>query len=285
MSVVVPARDAAATLGRQLDALARQRYAGPWEVIVVDNGSRDATPAVVAARLPHMPGLRLVRAPGPPGVNRARNTGCRHARGELFLFCDADDVVTPGWIDAMARALRHAPAVGGALERVSLNGPVALAARPPKPRAELSRTFDFLPYPLGANCGVRAELWARLGGFDESYTYGCDDVEFFWRAQLAGDALGFAPDAVVHYQLRPTLRGAVRQSYRYGRSHPVLYRAFRAAGMPASPPRTVRAEWWWLLSHAADPLRAAERRAAWLARAALRCGRLVGSLRCRVLYL
>ncbi|MGW0562182.1 glycosyltransferase [Streptomyces sp. NPDC003016] len=282
MSVIVPARDAQATLGRQLDALARQRYAGPWEVLVVDNGSRDGTAAVVATHQRHMRQLLLADASDLPGANHARNVGCRRSQGQLLLFCDADDVVTPGWIEAMARALHHAPAVGGALERLSLNGRTALAARPPKPGAELSRTFDFLPYPMGANCGVRREVWERLGGFDESYTRSCDDVEFFWRVQLAGEELAFVPEAVVHYRLRSSLREIVRQSYRYGRSHPELYRAFRAAGMPASK---AGSPWWWLLAHLVDPLLTADRRAAWLARAALRCGRLVGSVRCRVLYL
>ncbi|WP_432000203.1 glycosyltransferase [Streptomyces sioyaensis] len=287
VSVVLPARNAAATLGRQLEALAGQDYTGPWEVIVVDDGSQDGTGEVAAAYRPRLPRLHVVRTRGPGGggVNRARNTGCRHSAGDVLVFCDADDVVAPGWLAAMEEALRRSPAVGGALERVSLNDSVALAARPPKPTACLADTFGFLPYPLGANCGARREVWALLGGFDEQYLYGSDDVEFFWRAQLAGRELAFVPDAVVHYQLRSTVRQMVRQAFRYGRSHPMLFRTFAAHGMPRSSLPGLAREWGWLLCHGLHLVGRTDRRAAWLSRAALRSGRLVGSVRHRVLYL
>ncbi|MFI1736968.1 glycosyl transferase family 2 [Streptomyces sp. 2333.5] len=287
VSVVLPARNAAATLGRQLEALADQDYAGPWEVIVVDDGSQDGTGEAAAAYRHRLPRLVVVRARGTGGggVNRARNTGCRHSQGDVLVFCDADDVVAPGWLTAMERALRRAPAAGGALERVSLNDPVALAARPPKPTAALADTFGFLPYPLGANCGARREVWAQLGGFDERYLYGSDDVEFFWRAQLAGRELAFVPDAVVHYQLRSTVRQMARQAFRYGRSHPMLFRTFAAHGMPRSSLPGLAREWGWLLCHGLHLVGRTDRRAAWLSRAALRSGRLVGSVRHRVLYL
>ncbi|MFG2533005.1 glycosyltransferase [Streptomyces sp. NPDC048516] len=285
VSVVIPARNAAATLGRQLDALTGQDYAGPWEVIVIDDGSHDHTGEVAMAYRHRLPRLHLVRVREAGGVNHARNMGCRHSRGEVLVFCDADDVVAPGWLTAMERALRRAPAVGGALERISLNDRVALAARPPKPTASLADTFGFLPYPLGANCGARREVWELLGGFDERYLYGGDDVEFFWRAQLSGRELAFVPDAVVHYQLRSTVSQMVRQAFRYGSSHPMLFRAFAAQGMPRTSLWDPVREVGWLLGHGLHLVGRTDRRAAWLARAALRAGRLVGSVRHRARYL
>ncbi|MFD0351604.1 glycosyltransferase [Kitasatospora aburaviensis] len=222
VSVVIPARNAETTIAAQLEALCRQTYQGPWEVVVVENGSSDGTRALLRCWRQRMPQLRVVDCAEARGVNHARNLGCRHAHGDFVLMCDADDVVAPGWMAGLVDALRTDPAVGGALERRLLNGPVALAARPPKKSDALLDTFGFLPYPAGANCGFHRELWNRLGGFDESYRYGGDDTEFFWRAQLAGYRLAFAPHAVVHYRLRDETRAIARQFYGYGRSPQAL---------------------------------------------------------------
>ncbi|MFF2351099.1 glycosyltransferase family 2 protein [Kitasatospora sp. NPDC058115] len=284
VSVVIPARNAERTIAGQLEALGRQTYPDPWEVIVVENGSSDGTRGLLRSWQRRMPRLRVTFA-GAAGVNRARNIGCRQADGEFVLLCDADDVAAPGWVAGLVDALRTSPAAGGALERRRLNGPLALAARPPKKAPALLNTFGFLPYPAGANCGFHKELWSRLGGFDESYRGGGDDTEFFWRAQLAGYRLEFAPDAVVHYRHRSETRAIVRQAYGFGRSHPKLYREFAAAGMPSSPLADAAGAWWGLLAHAPDLLGPTDRRAALLAQLALRAGRAAGSARHRRCYL
>ncbi|WP_406195082.1 glycosyltransferase [Kitasatospora sp. NBC_01560] len=285
VSVVMPARNAEPTLAAQLEALRRQTYPDQWELVVVENGSSDGTPALLRSWQRRMPQLRVVDVAGACGVNGARNIGCRCARGEFVLCCDADDVVAPGWMAALVDALRTSPAVGGALERRLLNTRVALAARPPKEADALLDTFGFLPYPAGANCGFHKELWARLGGFDESYRYGGDDVEFFWRAQLAGYRLAFSPDAVVHYRLRGDAPAIARQLYRYGRSHPKLYRDFAGHGMPASRPGDAARAWCRMLAHLPDLAGRADGRAAWLAQLSLRAGRMAGSVGHRRWYL
>lgn len=285
VSVVMPARNAELTIAMQLEALRRQTYPDPWELIVVENGSSDGTRALLRSWQQRMPQLRVVDVAEDCGVNRARNIGCRHAHGDFVLCCDADDVVAPGWMAGLVDVLRTSPAVGGVLERRLLNAQVALAARPPKEADALLDTFGFLPYPAGANCGFHKELWSRLGGFDESYRYGGDDVEFFWRAQLAGDRLAFSPHAVVHYRLRCDARAIARQLYRYGRSHPKLFRDFAGHGMPSSRPGDIAGSWWRILMHSPDLVGPAEGRAAWLAQLALRAGRIVGSVRHRRCYL
>ncbi|MFI6444543.1 glycosyltransferase [Kitasatospora sp. NPDC050543] len=285
VSVVMPARNAELTIATQLAALRRQTYPDLWELIVVENGSSDGTRALLRSWQQSMPQLRVVDVAGACGVNRARNIGCRCAHGDFVLCCDADDVVAPGWMAGLVDVLRTSPAVGGALERRLLNARVALAARPPKEADALLDTFGFLPYPAGANCGFHKELWSRLGGFDESYRYGSDDVEFFWRAQLAGYRLAFSPHAVVHYRLRGDARAIARQLYRYGRSHPKLYQDFAGHGMPSSRPGDVARAWWRMLVHAPDLVGSADGRAAWMAQFALRVGRIVGSARYRRCYL
>ena len=245
----------------------------------------DGTRGVVESWSGHLPSLLLIEAVDRRGANYARNAGCRASGGSVLLFCDGDDVVDSDWITKMIIALRTHDAVGGVIERRSLNDEFACAVRPPRPIDALLDTFGFLPYPLAANCGVRRDVWHRMGGFDEKYHHGCDDVEFFWRVQLSGASLGFAPGAVVHYRLRSKIRSIVRQAYNYGKAEPMLFRTFRASGMPRSTIGQVGREWWWIASHVTSLMGSRIDRAVWLKKAAFRWGRLVGSLSHRTLYL
>ncbi len=285
VSVVIPVRNGAATIGAQLEALAGQVTERPYEVVVADNGSTDATAEVVRSFEGRVPGLRLVSAGRAAGTNVARNEGTAAARGEAVLLCDADDVVAPGWLDALAGGLERAAAVGGPLERSQLN-PELLArwGRVPNDRA-VRRHHGFLPRPTGANAGYRRSAWEELGGFDERYVRGGTETEFFWRLQLAGHTLLEVPEAVVHYRLRPDLRSTVRQYYVWGRQSAMLYREFRPHGMRWSALAAAR-RWVWTLSllpRAAWGERSKRLNAAM--RLATLAGRVVGSVRYRVLYL
>jgi glycosyltransferase involved in cell wall biosynthesis len=275
-SVVIPARNAAATLGEQLDAFVGQRVDVPWELIVVDNGSQDGTAAIAAAYRSKLP-LRVVSAGDRPVANHARNVGIGLATGEHILLCDADDVVGPDWIRLMRTVLLEAELVGGPLE----SHPSNQSGRVPDPR---NRFGGFLLRPFGANCGFRRSVWEALGGFDEAFPAG-DDAEFFWRAQLAGYQLVWADGAIVSYRLRSTVSESFRKSYLKGRARPQLYRQFRRHGMPRSSVAAGLAEWARLVLTAPRLLAGAEKRDAWLGAAAWRVGCIAGSVRHRVLYL
>lgn len=285
VSVIMPALNSAATIGAQLEALGRQSFEGRWEIIVADNGSKDGTRNMIESWTDRLPNLRLVDASSQRGANAARNIGARESRGDLLLFCDADDVADSNWVTSMACALASHDMVGGGLERSRLNDEVALAARPLKTSDGLLDSFGFLPYTPFANAGMRKEIWRDSGFFDESYRYGSTDVEFFWRAQLRGATLGFAQDAIIHYRLRSDLSGIAHQAYSYGRSHPKLFAAFGSAGMPRSNLSSACMEWGWIVSRSPWLFGRKVHRAAWLYRASMRYGRVVGSVRNGVLYL
>src|SRR5216683_443867 len=232
VSVVLPARNAASVIAGQLEGLSRQEYPGAWEVVIADNASTDDTAGVAAGWVSRLPRLRVVSAAARQGINHARNVGARAARGDFIVFCDADDVATPGWLHAMADAARGADIVGGHTDYAALNTPRARSWRPSVRKDRLPDVFGFLPYAVGASLGVRTAVFQALGGFNEEYARGGDDVEFCWRAQLASYTLGHAPDAVMLYRLRDRLWPLARQGYGYGRSDAHLYRDFRAAGLP-----------------------------------------------------
>jgi GT2 family glycosyltransferase len=274
----MPARDAAATVGQQLDALAAQSYDGAWELIVSDNGSIDGTRALAEAAVERLPSLRVVDSSGRSGPSAARNRGAECASGDLLVFCDADDVVTPGWLAAVVAAARDYDVVTGPQDPTVINRAAVQAWRPA--RSQNLPRATFLPYAPSCNLGVWADVFRAVGGFDETYR-ASEDVDFSWRAQLAGFTLGFAPDAVVHYRYREDPRGVARQAYLSGISYTRLYHDYRDRGMPLPPPARAARRWAWLVVRS-PYLLSPGRRGVWIRRAGETAGRVRGSFRYRV---
>jgi glycosyltransferase involved in cell wall biosynthesis len=285
VSVVMPVLNGAATLSQQLEALAGQTYLGRWELVIADNGSTDETPQIVREWTGRLPCLRLVDASDRMSTNHARNVGADAARGDLLAFCDADDVAISGWLAAMVAALGSYDLVGGRLDDEALNDPVSRAWRAKPDAGGLPSALSFRPYATSANLGVRAEVLRALGGWNENFVRGGTEVEFCWRAQLAGYRLGYAPDAVMQYRYRATRWAFTYQLYRYGRAEAQLFRTFRDRGAPRpSVYRACRA-WAWTLVHLPYLLRSRIHQGRWLRTAAFRVGRLDGSVRFRTLCL
>jgi Glycosyl transferase family 2 len=175
-TVIVPTHDAEATLPRALAALADQENAPSFEVIVVDEGSRDGT-AAIAERA----GARVVR--GSP------NDAVAAASGALLAFCGADCDPIPSWLTAGTRALAEADLVQGAVL--------------PDPRTEPG-PFDCTRAVTGetglydaASLFATRSLFDRLGGFEPA-PVGGEAVWFGWRARRAGARTGFSAEALCH---------------------------------------------------------------------------------------
>jgi glycosyltransferase involved in cell wall biosynthesis len=281
VSVIVPVLDGEAHIAEQLAALAAQTYAGAWELVVSDNGCRDRTLDIVRAWEPRLPAVTIADARAQRGLNHARNAGAMAARGDLLAFCDADDVVSEGWLQALADAARDADLVGGRLEAERLNDETVLAWRPRFVMTDLVRDHDFMAYAPGGNMAVWAHV-AKGIGWDEEFRFGSSDHGFAWRAQMAGHTLAYAPDALIHQRFRCTIRETARQWYRYGRSSPKLYRAFREHGMPPPDNRDAWRRYKLLARSFPDLWGTRGERGAWIRAAALRAGRIVGSIQARV---
>jgi GT2 family glycosyltransferase len=283
-SVVIATLRAPDTLGAQLDALIAQEAPFAFEVVVSDNGNTETTRDIVRARADGPVTVRLVDSSSTRGAPFARNAGGAVARGDLLLFCDDDDIVAPGWIAALGRALDSNPIVGGAIEVETLNRPDAVAWRGGGAMNELLPR-GFLPAGIGANLGIWKSAFEAVGGFDVDYTYGGgEDLDLFWRANLAGYTTGFAPDAVVHYRYRSDLRSAAWQAYNYGRVMTKLYKRYRSHGMTTRPWSLILKQAAWLVLHAPDCFRGSARRGRWVWVAATSAGHVAGSIQNRVLY-
>jgi glycosyltransferase involved in cell wall biosynthesis len=216
VSVIVPARDAAATLPATLAALEGQRPVdGGHEVIVVDNGSRDETPQLVAAA-----GAALIRRERGEGPGAARNAGAAAARGRVLAFTDADCAPAADWLSAGLAAL------DAGLDLVQGR----VAASPGAPIDFFSRTL-WVTKATGlfetANLFVTKEAFERAGGFgaggeavSRTGRHGApfgEDAVFGWRVARSGGRTGFAEEAIVHHAVFPRgPRGFVAEFERIG---------------------------------------------------------------------
>jgi glycosyltransferase involved in cell wall biosynthesis len=284
ISVVMPVLNGEAHISEQLTALASQSYSGPWELVIVDNGCTDRTIEIVRSNHHALPAVRIADAKGKRGLSHARNVGAAAAQGDFLAYCDADDVVSPGWLEALAEAAPDCDLVGGRNEWERLNEPTVIAWRPSHEMTELMRAHDFLPYAPGGNLGVWRSV-ARTVGWDERFAFGGSDQVFAWRAQVADYRLAFAPDALVHLRFRRSIAATARQFYRYGRAGPFVHRAFREFGIPEADNRPALEKWRQLAIRLPDVFSSRARRGHWIRTAAFRLGRLVGSVRARALVL
>jgi glycosyltransferase involved in cell wall biosynthesis len=221
VSVVMPVYNAEPHLGEALAALAAQITPRAWELIVVDNGSTDTSATTARSYADQLPNLRVIAATARQGAAYARNTGARVACAELILFCDQDDVVAPGWIEAMAAGLEEAPLVGGRTDVERLNLPATQAWRPSMVAGEPPQVQG-RSFVSTHNLGCRRELFEALGGFTEDTSI-AEDVDFSLRASGLGVEPHVVDDALVHYRYRTSARSALSQAYGYGRTLAGLY--------------------------------------------------------------
>lgn len=226
LSLVLCTRNRGGRLAQTLLACERIRSARSWQLVLVDNGSTDETPDVIAK---FMSSTALnVRAIVEPrvGLARARNTGWRNAHGEIIAFTDDDCYPAQDFVDQLCRCMqeRRLDYLGG---RVLLNDPtdmpVTVLLRD-TPLEIPPRSFIPAGLILGANMAARRLVLEQLEGFDELLGSGTafpsEDVEMLSRASAAGFVGGYDPmPAVSHAHTRKTGADVERlnRSYDAGR--------------------------------------------------------------------
>jgi glycosyltransferase involved in cell wall biosynthesis len=209
LSVVIPTYNRLPILRQCLQALERQRLEPPlqgYEVVVVDDGSTDATlawleQACAAGELPH---LRLVQQEhGGPAVGR--NRGVEAARGDVIVFIDSDLVVAPDFLLSHARGLEQDWQWAG--DRLSFTyGAVINTADFDNPTAERHKLRDLSwAYFATGNVAIERRLLERAGLFDTAFhLYGWEDLELGERLRALGVRLVRCP-AAVGYHWHPAL--------------------------------------------------------------------------------
>jgi glycosyltransferase involved in cell wall biosynthesis/GT2 family glycosyltransferase len=282
-SVILPVRNAAATIDEQLVALAGQTYDRAWELVVADNGSTDRTRSLAEARRQLLPNLRVVDASGRRGVAHARNVGIRASRGEVVLICDGDDIVAPDWLEHMVGTLDEHPIVTGFIDLVSLNEPATYEWWGDAGREDAPIAYGHRPYAPGGNIGMWRSVFDALGGFDEQLRR-AEDIDFSWRASDLGIHVHCEPRAVLHRRLRTSFAGTFLAGFRGGCAEPWLFRRHREHGMVAASFAQATSDYRWLLRGLPAVIAGRQDRFQWLTHAGKRLGRIVGSARARVAY-
>ena len=220
ISVVVCTYNGARTLTECLWHVSRIDYPN-FEVIVVDDGSTDASAEVAAAF-----DARLIRTPN-RGLSSARNAGMSAAIGDIVAYLDDDAYPDRDWLKYLAHTFRttdHA-GVGGPNIAPPGDGPVAeCVAHAPGGPSHVLVTDEIAEHIPGCNAAFRTDRLKAIGGFDPQFRTAGDDVDVCWRLQARGWTLGFSPAAVVWHHRRRGLRSYWRQQKGYGEAEAMLER-------------------------------------------------------------
>jgi GT2 family glycosyltransferase len=219
ISVVICAHNAAATLDECLEHTCALEYPG-LEILVVDDGSADATPDIVKRH----PGVRLVQIEH-GGLAAARNAGFEAATKDLVAYLDSDAYPTPEWPYYLALAF-DAPDVGGAggpnLPPHDDPADAEVVARSPGGPVQVLISDDRAEHVPGCNMAFWRLVLSEIGGFDPVYTKAGDDVDACWKVLDRDWKIGFHPAALVWHRRRRGLRQYLRQQREYGRSEALV---------------------------------------------------------------
>jgi len=237
VSFVVPVYNGATTLDATLRSILAQDDGRPVEVVVVDDGSTDESPALLA-RWAADPRVRVAQGEG-RGAAAALNLGCAVARHPVVAQVDQDVILSPGWLRLLTAALAT-PGVGAVQGRYVPGSRGDLFTR--VMALDLADRYDRIAggpvdHVCTGNAVYRAEALRQTGGFDESLGYGYDN-DLSYRLIRAGWRLRFEPDATSEHRWREGLGGYVRQQFGfgYGRLDLVARHPERLAGDAVSGP-------------------------------------------------
>ncbi|HEY3020069.1 MAG TPA: glycosyltransferase, partial [Solirubrobacteraceae bacterium] len=220
MSVAVCSYNGARTLADCLDGALALDYPD-YEVIVVSDGSTDATAEIARSR-----GVRVIETPN-RGLSSARNTALAAASGEIVAYLDDDARPDPHWLRHLAAAFDDPACAAAGGPNIAPPGAGWVAAcvdRSPGGPAHVMLSDTEAEHLPGCNLAVRRRDLELIGGFDSRFRIAGDDVDVCWRLQEHGRRLRFCPGAVVLHHRRTTVRAYARQQRGYGAAEALLER-------------------------------------------------------------
>lgn len=222
VSIVIPVFNKVNFTRGCLQALFRNTGANiPFEVIVVDNGSQDETPVFLRVASKLYPYLKVVRNDENKGFAAACNQGAALAKGKYVLFLNNDTEVQRGWLEPLLEVLEKDPRVGavgnrllfpdgtiqhaGVVVVLTPDSPFPLGAthayvKQPASFPEAERPFVYQAVTAACVMVRRSTFW-EVGGFDEGYWNGYEDVDFCFKLGEKGWIIVYEPRSVViHYE-------------------------------------------------------------------------------------
>ena len=219
VSVVVCSYNGGKTLERCLESLRHVDYPD-YEVVLVDDGSKDDTPGIVA-RHPWIVAIRQENK----GLSFARNIGAHAAKGEVIVYTDSDCMADPDWLYYLMGTLLsgdYAGVGGPNISPPAENWVQACVSAAPGGPNHVLLTDVVAEHIPGCNMAFHRWAFDQVGGFDPEYRKAGDDVDFCWRLQQSGGVIAFSPAAIVWHYRRFTLQAFRKQQEGYGEAESML---------------------------------------------------------------
>ena len=219
VSVVVCSCNGARTIRDTLEGIKRLAYPR-LDIIVIDDGSKDATAAIAA----EYDFVRLTSTPN-RGLSAARNLGWQQARGEIVAYIDDDAYPDPHWLHFLAYRFMTGDWVGVGGPNIAPHGDGAIAdcvANAPGGPVQVLLTDTWAEHVPGCNMAFRRDALAAIDGFDPRYRAAGDDVDLCWRLQARGGRIGFHAGAMDWHHRRNSISMYWKQQQGYGKAEALL---------------------------------------------------------------
>jgi glycosyltransferase involved in cell wall biosynthesis len=251
ISLVITVRNEADSLPRLFDSVLAQTVR-PSEIVIVDGGSSDGTQELIRAYMDRLPmELRLIEQPG-ANISEGRNRAISEATYEVVAVTDAGVRLDPRWLERLS-----APFSDPKVDLVS-----GFFVADPHSIFEQAMGATVLPsvkdidpgtfLPSSRSVAFRKSAWESVGGYPEWLDFS-EDLVFDMKLKEAGHKFAFAPEAVVYFRPRSTLRDFFHQYFRYARGdgkadlwrkrHAIRYSTYIAGPLVAA--------WAWRARHGA----------------------------------
>jgi glycosyltransferase involved in cell wall biosynthesis len=205
LSLIICTRNRCGQLVRCFETIQRLKFERPWELIIVDNGSTDATAVVIQEFVKAAPFPIFYVSQPKLGLGSARNAGLVAASGEILAFTDDDCYPAPDFLSRVWSAFED-PSLGYVTGRILLHDsadlPIGTNAST-EPVTFRRKSFINPGGVQGANMAFRREVLYEIGGFDPLFGAGslfpAEDLDAASRASAAGWNGQYCPDVVVHH--------------------------------------------------------------------------------------
>ena len=219
VSIIVPAYNEEKVILQTIASLIAQTYAGPLEIVVVDDGSRDATMDVVVERYGGHPLVSAYRKEN-GGKASALNFGIARAQHEIVIALDADTLFDDDTVAELVQPLAD-PWVGAVAGNAKVGNRINLVTRWQALEYVISQNFDRRAFSLldcitvvpGAVGAWRRSLVLKVGGFKEDTL--AEDQDLTLAIRREGLSVAYADGAVAYTEAPDTLRGLAKQRFRW----------------------------------------------------------------------
>jgi len=222
ISIIIPAFNAEKYIARCLDGLRDQKnMRDECEIIVVDDGSTDATREIAQER-----GARVLQQAN-RGAAAARNLGAQNARGDRVLFLDGDCQPDPTWVAAMTAPFADPSIVGaGGMKQTRQKNLLSRFIQAEFDyRYDLVRAQTYIDFIDSGTAAYRREIFLKNNGFDTTLM-DAEDVELSFRLSQQNYKMAFARDAIVYHDHPSSVAEYLRRKFTYAYWRAFVYKRF-----------------------------------------------------------